>query len=158
MLTRSLRDGVWRDDWEALRPPALLVEERWADTDRLQSISESTPMGIAVWEATASYTTTGVQDGRGDRPYLPTLVVVVKSGFGLILTVRMLGRVPSAAERQEPVLELLEQVDRLLSAVVCDREDTAALLAPITRALDIGLYVGPTPALDASRMTCWRPF
>ena len=53
-----------------------------------------------------------------------------------------------AAGRQEPVLELLEQVDRLPGAVVCDREDTAALLAPITRALDIGLYVGPTPALD----------
>ena len=32
--------------------------------------------------------------------------------------------------------------------MVCDRKDTAALLAPITRALDIGLYVGPTPALD----------
>ena len=33
--------------------------------------------------------------------------------------------------------------------VVCDREDTAALLASMTRALDIGLYVEPTPALDS---------
>ena len=148
VLTRSLRDGVWRDEWEVLRPPALLAEEHSADTDRLQSIKGSTPAGSAVWEVTASYIPTGVQDGRGDRPYLPTLVMVVEGGSGLILTVRMLGRVPSAAERREPVLELLEGTDRLPGAVVCDREDTAALLAPITRALGIGLYVGPTPALD----------
>ena len=148
VLTRSLRDGVWRDEWEALRPPALPAEDQRVDTDRLQSISGSTPMGTAVWEATASYIPTGVQDGRDTRPYLPTLVMVVEGGSGLILTVRMLGRVPSSSDRQEPVLELLEGVDRLPGAVVCDREDTAALLAPITRALDIGLYVGPTPALD----------
>ena len=49
------------------------------------------------------------------------------------------------------MLELLEGSDRLPGAVVCDRKDTAALLAPITRVLDIGLYVGPTPALDAVR-------
>ena len=146
--TRSLQDGVWRGNWEVLRPPALPVEEHWVDMDRLRSIGRSTPMGTAVWEATASYIPMGVQDGRGDRPYLPTLVMVVEGDSRLIITVRMLGRVPSAPERQEPVLELLEQTDRLPSAMVCDREDTAALLAPITRALDIGLYVGPTPALD----------
>ena len=79
----------------------------------------------------------------------PTVVqIAVESSSGLILTVRMLGRVPSAAERQEPVLELLE---RLPGAVVCDREDTAALLASITRALAIGLYVGLTLALDSIR-------
>ena len=150
VLTRSLRDGVWRDEWSVLRPPALPAEDHRVDTDRLQSISGSTPMGTAVWEVTASYIPTGVQDGRDTRPYLPTLVMVVEGGSGLILTVRMLGRVP-AAERQESVLELLEQVDRLPGAVVCDREDTAALLAPITGALDIGLYVGPTPALDITK-------
>ena len=148
VLTRSLRNGVWRDEWEPLRPPVLPVEEHWADSDRLRLIGGSTPMGAAVWEVTASYIPTGVHDGKDTRPYLPTLVMVVKSSSELILTVRMLGRVPSAAERQEPVLELLEKVDRLPGAVVCDREETAALLAPITRALDIGLYVGPTPALD----------
>ena len=151
VLTRTLRDGVWRDEWELLRPPALPAVEHRADTDRLQSIGRSKPVGSAVWEVTASYIPTGVQDGRGTRPYLPTLVMAIESGSGLILAVRMLGRVPSASERQEPVLELLEGSDRLPGAVVCDREETAALLAPITRALDIGLYVGPTPALDAVR-------
>ena len=149
VLTRSLRGGVWRDQWEPLRPPALPAEEHRADGDRVQSIGRSKPAGSAVWEVTASYIPTGVQDERGTRPYLPTLVIVVEAESGLILTVRMLGRVPSSSERQEPVLELLEEVDRLPGAVVCDREDTAALLVPITRALDIGLYVGPTPALDA---------
>ena len=148
VLTRSLRGDVWRDEWEVLRPPALPVQEHPVDTDRLRTIGGSTPVGAAVWEVTASYIPTGVQDGRGTRPYLPTLVMVVERDSGLILTVRMLGRVPTAAEKQEPVLELLERVDRLPGAVVCDREDTAALLESITGALDIGLYVGPTPELD----------
>ena len=148
VLTRSLRGDVWRDEWEVLRLPALPVEEHRVDADRLGSISGSASVGSAVWEVTASYVPTGVQDGRGTRPYLPTLVMVVERSSGLILTVRMLGRVPSVAEKQEPVLELLERTDRLPGAVVCDREDTAALLKPITGALDIGLYVGPTPVLD----------
>ena len=148
MLTRSLRGGVWRDEREPLRPPALPVADHRVDTDRLRSISWSTPVGSSVWEVTASYVPTGAQDERGTRPYLPTLVMVVEGGSGLILTVRMLGRVPSVAEKQEPVLELLEQVGRLPGALVCDREGTADLLVPITSALGIGLYVGPTPALD----------
>ena len=148
VLTRSLQGGIWRDEWEALRPPALPVEEHQADTERLRSISGSTSVGSTVWELTASYIPTGVQDRRDERPYLPTLVMVVERGSGLILTVRMLGRVPTVAEKQEPVLELLERADRLPGAVVCDREDTAALLKPITGEVGIGLYVGPTPALD----------
>ena len=148
VLTRSLRGGVWRDGWEPLRPPAQPVEEHQVDTGRLQSIGGLKPMGSEVWEVTASYIPTGVQDQRGTRPYLPTLVMVIESASGLILAVRMLGRVPSAVERQELLLELLEGADRLPGAVVCDREETAALLAPITRVLDIRLYVGPTPALD----------
>ena len=148
VLTRSLRDGVWRDEWEVLRPPALPVEEHPVDTDRLRTIGGPAFVGSAVWEVTASYIPTGVQDMRGDRPYLPALVMVVEGNSGLTLTVRMLGRVPSVAEKQEPVLQLLEQTDRSPGAMVCDREDTAALLGPITRALGIGLYVGPTPALD----------
>ena len=148
VLTRSLRGDTRRDGWEVLRPAALPVEEHRVDTDRLRTIGGSALVGSAVWEVTASYIPTGVQDRRGDRPYLPTLVMVVEGNSGLILTVRMLGRVPSVAEKYEPVLELLEQTDRLPVAVVCDREDAAALLDPITRALGIGLYVGPTPALD----------
>ena len=65
--TQSLRDGVWRDEWEPLRPPVLPVEDHQADTDRLRSISRSTPIGSAVWEVTASYIPTGAQDGRGTR-------------------------------------------------------------------------------------------
>ena len=148
VLTRSLRDGVWRDEWEPQRPPVLPVEDHRADTDRLRSISRSTLVGSAVWEVTAAYIPTGAQDRRGTRHYRPTLVVVVEGNSGLVLTVRMLGRVPSVVEKQEPVLELLEQADRLPGGLVCDRDDTADLLGPIASALGIGLYVGPTPALD----------
>ena len=41
-----------------------------------------------------------------------------------------------------------EQVDRLPGGLVCDRDGTADLLVLIASALGIGLYVGPTPALD----------
>ena len=69
VLTRTLRDGVWQDQWEPLRPPALPAEDHRADTDRLQSIGRSTPVGSSVWEVTASYIPTEVQDERGTRPY-----------------------------------------------------------------------------------------
>ena len=39
------------------------------------------------------------------------VVMAVEGNSGLILTVRMLGRVPPASGRQEPVLELLERAD-----------------------------------------------
>ena len=58
------------------------------------------------------------------------------------------GEAGTGAGGEERKEELLERADRLPGVVVCDWEDTAALLEPITRALDIGLYVGPTPALD----------
>ena len=38
VLTQSLRDGVWRDEWEPLRPPVLPVEDHRADTDRLSRV------------------------------------------------------------------------------------------------------------------------
>ena len=63
VLTRSLQDGVWQDEWEALRPPALPAEDHRVDTDRLQSITRSTSTGTAVWEATASYIPTGETQG-----------------------------------------------------------------------------------------------
>ena len=50
---------------------------------------------------------------KRDEPYLPTLVMVVERGSGLILTMRMLGQVPTAAKKQEPVLELLERAGRM---------------------------------------------
>ena len=48
VLTRSLWGDVWRDEWEVLRPPAVPVEERRVDTDRLRSISGSAFVGSAV--------------------------------------------------------------------------------------------------------------
>ena len=41
-----------------------------------------------------------------------------------------------------------EQADRLPGGLVCDRDGTVDLLVLIASALGIGLYVGPTPALD----------
>ena len=104
VLVRELRGSVWRDQWELLLPPVLPVADVRADVERLQLIGQSTPTGSAVWEVTASYIPTGVQDQRGERPYLPTLVMAVERSSELILTVRMLGPVPSATEKQEPML------------------------------------------------------
>ena len=57
-------------------------------------------------------------------------------------------RVPSAAEKPEPVLE---QAERWPGGLICGRGGAAELLMPIASALGIGLYVGPTPAFDDIR-------
>ena len=57
-------------------------------------------------------------------------------------------RVPSASEKPEPVLELLEQAERWPGGLICGRGGAAEPLMPIASALGIGLYVGPTSAFD----------
>ena len=69
----------------------------------------------------------------------------------MILTVRMLGPVPSATEKQEPMLELLETADQSPGRLVRDLGSVADVMAPIASALGIDLYIGPMLALDFAR-------
>jgi len=149
VLARVPEGSGWRDEWRRLATAVLPKADNSMDGERLRLISEFSSAGSAAWEVTVSYVPALLRHGEGDRPYMPTLVMVVDHDSELVLACRVLGETPSAAERQEPVLELLTDQDSLPELLVCDRNSIAELMAPIAAALGIALYVGPTPALDA---------
>jgi len=128
VLARVPDVSGWKDEWRRLAP-------------RLG--------GSAAWEVTASYIPALIRHGRWDRPYMPTLVMVVDHDSELVLACRVLGETPSAAEQQEPMVRQLADQDSLPELLVCDGNGTAELMAPIPAALGIKLYVGPTPVLDS---------
>jgi len=138
----------WKDEWRRL-PPVLAKAGNSADREQLRLIREFTPAGSAAWEVTVSYVPALLWPGRGDRPYMPTLVMVVDHDSELVLACRVLGETPSAAEQQEPMVRQLADRDSLPELLVCDGNGTAELMAPIPAALGIKLYVGPTPVLDS---------
>ena len=137
----------WKDEWQRLALPALPKADIGVDGERLRQIRETTPAGSAAWEVTVSYMPAPLRHGRGDRPYMPTLVMVVDHDSELVLACRVLGETPSVAERQEPALELLTEIESLPELLICDGSGAAELLAPIAASLGIRLFVGPTPAL-----------
>ena len=141
----------WKDEWRRLAPPVPPKLDYSTDGERLRLIRESSSANSAAWEVTVSYLPALIRHGRGDRPYMPMLVMVVDQDSELVLACRVLGETPSVAERQEPVLELLTDQDSLPELLVCDGNGAAELLAPITAALGIRLFVGPTSVLDALR-------
>ena len=149
VLARVPEGSGWKDEWRRLAPPVPPKLDYSTDGERLRQIRESTPAGTASWEVTVSYVPALLRHGRGDRPYMPTLVMVVDHDSELVLACRVLGETPSVAERQGPVLELLTDQGSLPEMLVCDRNGVAELMAPIASALGIALYVGPTLVLDA---------
>ena len=149
VLARVPEGSGWKDEWRRLAPPVMPKTDNSPEGERLRLIRESTPAGSVAWEVTVSYVPALLLHGRGDPPYMPTLVMVVDHDSELVLACRVLRETPSVAERQEPVLELLTDQDSLPELLVCDRNGIAELLAPITAALGIRLFVGPTPTLDA---------
>ena len=149
VLARVPEGSGWKDEWRRVAPPVLPKADNSVDGERLRLIRESTPAGSAAWEVTVSYVPALIRNGKGDRPYMPTLVMVVDHDSELVLACRVLGETPSAAERQEPVLELLTDQGSLPELLVCDGNGTAELMDPIAADLGIALYVGPTTVLDA---------
>ena len=149
VLARVPDGSGWKDEWRRVVSPVLPKADNSVDEERLRLIQESTSAGSAAWEVTMSYIPALLRHGRGDRPYMPTLVMVVDHDSELVLACRVLGETPSAAERQEPVLELLTDQDSLPELLVCDGNGVAKMLAPIAAALGIALYVGPTSVLDS---------
>ncbi len=147
-LARVPVGAGWKTEWRRLVVPDLPRAEVVADMERLQFILRSAPRGMAVWELTASYVPAFVQATRDDRPYLPTLVMLIDRGTQLILDCRFLGETPSATEKQERLLELLESGYPLPARIVCDRDSVAEVFAPIAQELGITLDVGPTPTLE----------
>jgi len=148
-LARVPEGSGWKDERRRLAPPVLPKVDNSVDGERLRLIGESTPAGSAAWDVTVSYVPALLRHGRGDRRYMPTLVMVVDHDSELVLACRVLGETPSTAERQEPVLELLTDQDSLPELMVCDGNGVAELMSPVAAALGIALFVGPTLVLDA---------
>ena len=94
---------------------------------------------------------TPIQEKRGTRPYLPTVVLAVDRDTGLILSIKALGPGPPVTERQGLLVELLETADMLPSEIVVDTATTARLVEPITNLAGVRLSTGTTPALDEAK-------
>ena len=149
ILTRVFRGGAWQDQWEAFMPPrpAGPVPD-YPDSERLQQLAQSKPRELLVWELSIFYLQTPVQEERGERPYFPTMVLVVDRDSSFVLSPEVLGAIPSTTQRQEALVRLLETASILPSEMVVDSASTAGLLESVTRPLGIKLSVGETPVLD----------
>ena len=151
-LSLAFRDGEWRDEWEILRPPSPpAADPGYPDFERLERIARSDVIRAGTWELSKFYLHTAFQDSRGDRPYFPTVVLVVDGDSSFVVGTNMLGKGPSALEQQEVLVDALEDALAMPSEIVADSANTARLVESITDALEIELSVGPTPMLDEAK-------
>ena len=90
VLARLPEGSGWKDEWRRVAPPVLPKADNRVDRERLRRIRESRPAGSAAWEVTVSYVPALLRHGREDRPYMPTLVMVVDHDSDLVLACRVL--------------------------------------------------------------------
>lgn len=150
-LSLAFRDGEWRDHWEILRPPRPSAAPGYPDSERLERVARSHANRIGTWELSKFYLHTAFQDNKEDRPYFPTVVLVVDEESSFVVGTKMLGKGPSALDQQEILVDTLEEAPSLPSEIVADSTITARLVESIAAALDIELSVGPTPMLDEAK-------
>ena len=152
VLTRAFRDGAWHDRWETLRPPPPPADApAYPDLERLRGIARSASRRAGTWELSRFYIHSAIQGEKAERPYLPTMVFAVDRDSSFILSTDLLGESPSPLEQQDSFVGILESAGWLPTEVVTDSNSTAQLLESITTALDIELFVGPTPVLDEAK-------
>jgi hypothetical protein len=150
--TRVFRNGEWVDQWEPIptvQPPASVPD--YPDLGRLQRLIQGASKGQLAWELGIFYLNRPTQDRRGERPYFPELTLAVKPNNGLVLAVEVNGPAPSAVERQDTIVRVLEKFGMLPAEIIVDSVNVANLLETITPHLGIKLSVGATPALDAAK-------
>ena len=151
-LSLAFREGEWRDEREILRPPRPPeAGPAYPDRERLERIARSDVNRVGTWELSKFYVHVAFQDSRGDRPYFPTVVLVVDGDSSFVVGTNMLGKGPSALEQQEVLVDALEDALAMPSEIVADSANTARLVESITDALEIELSVGPTPMLDEAK-------
>ena len=118
---------------------------------RLRRLAASRARSNSVWEVGSFYLHAAVQERRSDRPYYPTVVLAVDGRSGLVLGAEILGERPSAAERRECLVDLLERAEGLPAEIVVESPESARLVDPIAKGLGIRLSIGGTPALAEAR-------
>ena len=151
-LTRVFVDGAWQDRWEPFRPPKPPAPVRdYPDTERLQRLARSRYGGTSFWEVSIFHLHTPIQEDKGERPYFPTVVLVVDRDSSSIVGTEVLGAGSSITERQDVLVELMERMSMMPTEIVVDSAIAAQLVEPITRSLGVRLSVGATPALREAR-------
>ncbi len=150
-LSLAFRDGEWRDGREILRPPRPPAAPGYPDSERLERLARSDANRAGTWEFSKFYLHAAFQDNKNDRPYFPTVVLVVDGESSLVLGTQMLGEGPSVIQQQDILIETLEEAPSLPSEIVADSTSTARLVESIAAALEIELSVGPTPMLDEAK-------
>ncbi len=151
ILPREFRDGAWQDSLDLLelsRRPQPVFE--YPDQERLQRLAQSEVMSSRVWEMDIFHIGAPVQDKKGERPYFPSMFLVVDSNSAMVLKVDFLGANPPAVERQDAMVEFLENVASLPSEIIVNSTDVAGWLGPVTGGVGIKLTLDDTPVLDGT--------
>ena len=149
VLVQDPHDGRWQYRWSLLRLPPPLPDPDYPDTERIMQLAESKPRSASVWELGIFHLGSPVQESKGERPYLPVIALMVDPDSTLIIPEYSTGPNPSAADRQEMLVKLIEKAPELPSRIVVDTLGIAFLVESVTAPLDIQLSVGETPSIYA---------
>ena len=152
MLTRVFRDGAWQDEWGMFRlpqPPAPIPD--YPDSEKLRRLAQSKHREPMAWEVGIFLLHTPIQEKKDERPFFPTMSLVVDSASSHILSMKILGAAPSPLELQEALVEQLDTLDMLPAELVVDSRRTASLVKSVANGLRIEVSEGATSALDDAK-------
>lgn len=142
----------WREEWREpppSEPPELSVPP--VDGARLAELGRSAARGTGAWEADVYWSPCSVQEGRG-RPWYPHLVLWVDAGSGLILDLDMAQHGEWPAALRGRLVAAAEGGGPLPGEVRVSRPEAFLVLAPVARALGVGLVrVDRLGALDEAK-------
>ena len=151
-------NGKWLDQWEPIpEPQAPEPIPDYPDLGRLQRSIQGTTMGESPFELGIFYIEGPVQERKGERPCFPETTLAVDPNSGLALALEVNGPAPSAVDRQDTIVHILEKFDELPTGKIVDSDSSANVVETITRHLGIELSAGPTPALEAMEEELWVP-
>ncbi len=145
ILTRSLRNGQWHERWESPTVPPAPVIPDYPDAERLQQLAGSTGRTSDEWELGIFHLYAPMSEEKGERPYFPVVATIAGPGSPLMLPECFNGPNPSATERQELLVKLLEKAPALPSGFSVDSHYLAELVEPVTSPLGIQVSVQETP-------------
>ena len=152
MLTRVIRNGAWQDEWGTFRlpqPPAPIPD--YPDSGMLRRLAQSKHREPLVWELGIFHLPTPIQEKKEERPFFPTMSLIVDRASLNILSMKLLGGAPSPLELQEALVEQLDALNMLPSALVVDSDRTASLVKSVANGLGIEVSEGATSALDDAK-------
>lgn len=126
-----------------LEAPGLVKEYavfKISDELRLRKVLASAAKGRATWEIDTFRHPSPVQEKKDERPYFPTVFLILDSSGGLILRFELLSDLAREGYRCiETMLELLGNQKVFPSRILVERDETYYLLETACRQLNIPL-------------------